>query len=49
MFGVWRSCQHYATPGSLPDAIRASRAKVVVVSTYRKRYGTRKTHFIGSF
>lgn len=20
MFAIWRSCQHYATPGSLPDA-----------------------------
>ena len=24
MFAVWRSCQHYASPDSLPDASAAS-------------------------
>lgn len=47
MFGVWRSCQHYATPGSLPDATSESREKVVTFSTTIKPYGIRRRQFIG--
>ncbi len=46
MFGVWRTCQHYATPGSLPDATSVSREKVVAASTRIKPYNDQR-QFIG--
>lgn len=47
MFGVWRSCQHYATRDSLPDAMSSVLQKVldptVAISSGRKeRFVTKK-------
>lgn len=33
MFAVWRSCQHYASPDSLPDASAASLETVLNASS----------------
>jgi hypothetical protein len=46
VFAVWRTCQHFSVPGSLPDATSESLDKVLAASTGIPQYGGRG-QFIG--
>ena len=45
MFAIWRSCQHFATPGSIPDAM-GSRLEVVLAASERMPSAGRARRFV---
>lgn len=45
MFAIWRSCQHFATPDSIPDAI-ASKLEVVLGASEQLPSAGRARRFV---